>query len=424
MVRKILITSTLIFVWIIAVIAFFILEQWLRKPSVTRGDIKSIESLLVQNLSDAAEDKRLGAAALILMHHGQIASVQTFGVGNSTTGSPPKNNETLFLLCSVSKAVSTWGILKLVEEGKITLDEPILPYLTRWRFPGSNGDYSSKVTIRHLLTHTSGLVDGFGFSGFELEDQKQTIEESLNYPQDANMGEPHAAVIVNEPGTVFSYSSAGYTILQLLIEEITHRSFNEYLQHAILVPLGMTRSNYEVEEIIASGYVDDLAPNYDLHLETQPHRKHTMMAGGSLRVTPDDFASFLTAYSRNPLLSRETILQIFQPQPGTNGSWGLGHEIYIQTDNGNYIAGHGGGAFPRTGASFWINHETGNGIALLMTGGPESINNHIDAWMYWETGKIKFDVRNVFHNRLTHALVTIVVGAGIIILMRRKKARK
>ena len=71
MAHRILITTTLILLWIAAVIAFFILEQWLKKPSAIRGDIKSIDSLLTGNLSGAAEDKRLGSAALILIHHGQ-----------------------------------------------------------------------------------------------------------------------------------------------------------------------------------------------------------------------------------------------------------------------------------------------------------------------------------------------------------------
>lgn len=419
-------TAALMLAWTALVVAFFIMEQWTSKPDVVRGDTRSIEQYLGRNLRAAGAERHVGCAALILVNAGEISSVQTFA-GSGLSHASLNADQSLFLLCSVSKAVSTWGALKLVEEGRITLDEPVLPHLRRWRFPGSE-KYRDRVTLRHLLSHTSGLVDGFGFSGFPLDSTKQTLEESLDGPTDANMGTSHAAILVNEPGTSFSYSSAGYSIIQLLIEELTGKSFNDYMKENILLPLGMVQSNYEVEEIVATGRMTNLVPNYDGALQSHPHRKHTMMAGGSLRTTPADFARFLAAYHRpNGVLSQETVAQMFVPQPGTGGIWGLGHEISLSNQAGGHVVGHGGGAFPRTGAAFRFNPATGNGVVVFMTGGTEMIDDYTDAWLYWETGASTFDIRNVVRKRIYHVVAATAVGCALIILIairRRQSATR
>ncbi|HVE61741.1 MAG TPA: serine hydrolase domain-containing protein [Chitinophagaceae bacterium] len=419
--KKILLTTGLILVWISFVLAFFVVEEWLRRPSVRRGDFLSIENHLVQKLNDAAENKRLGAASLILIQNGRIKSLHGFGVVNSTSTDSVKTAQSLFFLASVSKAITAWGIMKLVQDKNIGLDEPVTKYLKRWRFPGNN-PYCDKVTVRHLLSHTAGIDDGYGTSGFLAPDSLQSLEEWLNFPKDANMGAPHATIVVREPGTAISYSSAGYAVLQLLIEEVTNKSFNNYMKETVLQPLGMTRSTYDLDDIINMGTYNDLVPNYDLNLKLHPHRRYANMAGVSLRTTPHDLAQFLSAYyNENPVLGKEIIKQMVFPQPGTSLSWALGHEVYIANNSSDYIVGHGGGAFPRTGASMRVNPATGNCIAILMTGGPEMIDPLINDWIFWETGKMIFDIRNVFHNRFMHALVLIVLGTIMIILWKSRK---
>ena len=85
------------------------------------------------------------------------------------------DEHSVFIVASVSKWVSAWGIFRLVEEGRIDLDAPIEDYLTRWHLPESKYDHN-EVTIRRLLSHTSGLVDNLGYDGFEIGEEVQTIE--------------------------------------------------------------------------------------------------------------------------------------------------------------------------------------------------------------------------------------------------------
>ena len=119
-------------------------------------------------------------------------------------------------MASVSKWVTSFGIMKLVENEKLDLDKPIEDYLTRWKLPKNEFD-NSKVTIRRLLSHSSGLVDGLGYQGFAPNEKVQTIEQSLNKASDRLYSEGVAKVGF-EPGSKFMYSGAGYTILQLIIE--------------------------------------------------------------------------------------------------------------------------------------------------------------------------------------------------------------
>ena len=119
--RKILVTIGLIVIWTVAVIAVVFVEAfWLARPAAPRGDLAAIENYLVQNLSQAT-DQQLGNAALILIENDEIAAEHSFGVADVETQTPVTLDRTLYQLASVSKVVSAWGVMKLVEEGTTAL---------------------------------------------------------------------------------------------------------------------------------------------------------------------------------------------------------------------------------------------------------------------------------------------------------------
>lgn len=419
--RRTALTIGWIIAWVVIVTVFFIAEEILNKPPVKRGDQASFQKYVVQKFDDAIAQKKLGSAAIAIIQNGRIITEQGFGVGNSETNAAVDTQETLYLLSSLSKAVTAWGLMKMVQDRKLTLDEPVLPHLKRWQFPGSEA-YRDKVTARQLLNHTAGFVDGYGHGGFLPGEKLQSIEELLTLPSDANIGKPHAAVIVREPGTVMSYSSAGYAVLQLLIEEISGKQFNEYMTETILKPLGMIRSTFSLDTVLAQGRKANLASNYDLNMKSHPHRNYANMAGVSLRSTAHDLAQLVMAYhNANPVLTKESLKQFGIPQPGTSFTWGLGHTLYAESYKGNYVIGHGGGAFPASGAEMRVNPATGNGIVILASGTQGLITEVADTWTYWETGKKSFDIRNVVRKRTIPATVAIAIGVLAIFLLRMKK---
>jgi CubicO group peptidase (beta-lactamase class C family) len=424
--HKFLVTLSLILLWAIAVIAVVFAEAfWFASPAVDRGDIASIENHLVQKLHEATVKKNLGCAALVLIQDGKIAAEHVFGVANAETQTGVNPDQTLFRIASVSKAVTAWGVMKLVEEGRLSLDEPILPHLKRWRFPGSE-IYRDKVTVRQLLSHTAGLDDGLGYGGFLPGEAPQTLEESLTLTRDSTVSEPRGVMVTREPGKSMVYGSAAYTILQLLIEEVTNRPFAEYMKETIFQPLGMSKSSFDLDAIIAEGRQQEVATSYDHQLQPQPQRRHTSKAGVGLFTTPLDLARFALAYTReNAVLKQETLKQMMIPQPGTAGTWGLGQTLFVANDTDGYVVGHDGGSPPAWGAMLRVNPATGNGFVLMISGGRGATNQLGHDWVYWETGKLTFEARRqVAQDRVVPASVAMIIGTIAIVLWKSRRSRK
>lgn len=421
-IRETLVVAAVTLVWAAVVIAFFVAEAyWWRRPPVTRGDLRSIESHLAGRLEDAAEDRRLGSAALALMHDGQIVAMRGFGVANADSGAPVNPERTLYQLASVSKAVSAWGVMTLVEEGKLDLDEPVVRHLTRWRFPGSE-PYGGRVTARHLLSHTGGLLDGLGYGGFAPGETVPTLEESLLEPRDSRVGEPRPVRAAREPGTMFAYSGGGYTILQLLIEEVTGQSFAAYMKEAVLMPLGMKSATFEWNDLAAEGRSADLATAWDHDVRPASHRVHTAKASVALYATARDLGQFLLAFVRpDPVLTSATLDQMLTPQPATAEGWGLGHTLFVRSENGS-VWGHDGGTTPAWGAMLRVNRETKNGMALLISGGRGAANQLGHDWVYWETGVITPQARRQYlYDRSRPAAAAILAGLLLVIFWRTRR---
>lgn len=416
--RKVMTTIGLIILWSVVVIAVVLAEAfWFARPAVQPGNLTAIETHLVRKLSQAS-GRELGSAALILIQDGKIATTHQFGIANAETKAPVKLDQTLYQLASVSKLVTAWGVMKLVEDGRLALDQPVSRYLTRWQFPDS--EYRDKVTTRHLLSHTAGLDDLFGYAGFLPGEEIQTLEESLTLTRDATSGNPRGVKVSREPGKNWLYSGGGYTVLQLLIEEITHRFFADYMAEFILQPLGMEKSNFDWQAIADEGRAGDLATSFDERLNPSPPRRYTATAAASLYATPQDMARFVQAYTQqNPVLSQETLMEMMTPQPGAYQDWGLGHALYVANGADGYVVGHDGGNLPALGHTVRINPATGNGLVLMISGNLNLSGALGDDWVFWETGKLTVNARlRILSGRLVPAIVGIGLGAIAIVLWK------
>ena len=280
------------------------------------------------------------------------------------------------------------------------------------------------MTVRHLLSHTAGLEDGFGYDGFLPGEIIQTLEDSLTLTQTPSAGEPRGVTVVREPGQEWYYSGGGYTILQLLIEEVTKRAFADYMAEVVLQPLGMTGASFDWETISSEGRVGNIATSFDSELKPSDHRRYTATAAASLYATPQDMAQFLRAYAQeNPVLSQETLDQMMRPQPGTENirGWGLGHILYVENDAGGYVVGHDGGNSPALSSTLRVNPATGNGMVLMISGNLQLASQLGEDWVYWETGKLSFFARiGILGSRLLPGLGSIVFGAIAIVVVRWK----
>ena len=329
----------------------------------------------------------VGNFAFAIFNKGTIEDEIFHSEGNQV------DRNTVFQVASLSKWISAFGVMKLVEDGKLNLDVPVSRYLTRWQFPESDFANDS-VTVRRLLSHTAGLTDGLGYSGFEADVPVQSLEESLTKASDADEGISGAVIVGTEPGAGFKYSGGGYTLLQLLVEEVSGQSFASFMKENILEPLNMTHSSYTWEE--TAGF--KLAEFYNEDGTEAPHFRYTSLAATSLYTSLADLETFFQVFlkgSNNEPIGRNvlkptSIKLMRKPHASIQGMdiWGLGTILYAKTDNGNFIIGHDGKSTPPINTAVRLNPQTGNGVIILETGNPLLATKLASEWVFWKTGKV------------------------------------
>ena len=298
-------------------------------------------------------------SSIALVKEGKLVWSEAYGLADVQTGRK-LTKDTPMRVQSISKSITAWGIMKLVEQGKIELDAPILQYFKSWHFPES--EFSAKrVTVRQLLSHTGGLPLGDVFTIYSPHEEMPSLREKLT----------KEAMLVREPGSAFSYSNTGYNMLELLIEEVTGQAFGDYMRREILIPLGMNRSTFIWDERF-----DAAVPvGYDLRGKPVPAYVYPEKASGGLFATAEDIAIFTIAGMKDAphdkqILSPNTIEALYTPASKEIGiyslvfdAYGLGH--YIETlPNGERAISHGGQG---TGimTHFHAIPETGDAIVIL-----------------------------------------------------------
>jgi CubicO group peptidase (beta-lactamase class C family) len=193
----------------------------------------------VPKLAERMAELEVPGASVTVIHNGKIEWAHGFGV--TRVGGPPVTTSTLFEAGSISKPVAAMAALRLVESGKLGLDADVNQYLKRWKVPDSEFTRNRKVTLRQLLTHTAGLTVG-GFEGYSAGAAVPNVIQILNGMGPANTP---PVVVDFQPGSRYRYSGGGYTVLQLLLEDVTSMPFPKLLQQSVLSPIGMTSSTFE-----------------------------------------------------------------------------------------------------------------------------------------------------------------------------------
>ncbi len=411
--------STILAIVVWGSLVFAALDQgWGKSAIAKKGELSGFELAA----KEVAEQDNQGNISFILVEGG--APVADFHLSKGEE----VNAQSVFQVASLGKWVTAWGVMALVEEGQVDLDAPVSNYLTRWQLPTSEFD-ASGVTVRRLLSHTAGLTDGLGYDGFATAQTRQTLEASLTQAADASPGKDGRTILGNEPGSGFAYSGGGYTILQLLIEEVSGKPFRAYMQERIFAPLGMERTSFDHDEAIELG----LAENFGPAGSTEPFGWYTALAATSLFTTSEDLAKFVAAQApdaANPVLSQDTLALIRTPHASDMGAdiWGLGTMLYAPNNSGDFIIGHDGSNEPAISTSARLDPATGDGIVILSTGNPMLATQLAGEWVFWKTGNVD---TLTFASRLPMALIAfaggtilIFIGAGFAIWRRARAASR
>jgi len=265
------------------------------------------------------------AISITIIDNYQISGVYTQGVKNKES-QEKVTADTLFQAASISKSVFAVAIMRLVEEGTLDLDADITEYLSDYELPTYDGQ-NHKITLRQILSHCAGL-NIQGFYGYQKDQEIPTIEQILN-------GEPPANSVklqlVENPETVFQYSSGGYVLAQKIMTDVCGREFADIMNDLVLLPISMTRSTYS--QPLPDDRLKEIAYGHSSGNRTLPGGYYIMpeLSAAGLWTTPSDLALFgieimKAIKNKSSLLKNETA-ELMIKAAYDNDEYGLGFEL-------------------------------------------------------------------------------------------------
>ena len=269
------------------------------------------------------------SGAVLVARNGEVLLEDAWGRANREA-SIPNTLDTKFRIGSMNKMFTAVATLQLVEAGKLELDDTLGEHLPDY----PNEDVASKVTVRHLLTHTGGTGDIFG-PEFELN--RSSLEELDDYV--ALYG---ARGLRHEPGARHEYSNYGFILLGVLIEAVSGESYYDYVRDNVFGPAGMTSTDSLPEsEDVPKRAVGYMRPFSGGDYWTENHItlpvRGTSAGGGYSTV--GDLVRFAEALESGELISKDTLAEATSPQAEQYG-YGFG----VQGEGSLRSYGHGGGA--------------------------------------------------------------------------------
>ena len=312
---------------------------------VATGSASSAEKEQVLSATQSLVDGGFPAALTAVRDKDGNTIGAAAGVGNLETGeAPPLDGEVR--IGSNTKTFVAVVILQLVQEGKISLDEPIEPYL-----PGllrGEGIDGTKITVRQLLQHTSGLPDHVE-TLFPANDTRQTgifqLRDNYYSPRDLldiALNKP----AVFEPGSQFRYTNTNYIVLSLLVEKVTHRPLAEQITKRITEPLGLTHTYYPGpgEEDIRGQHPQGYHVNSQGELEDVTRLDPSWGGGaGAMISTPSELGTFLQATLNGTLLNQDSITEMKKTVDTGRPNRGYGLGIFSMPLSCGTAWGHTGG---------------------------------------------------------------------------------
>jgi CubicO group peptidase (beta-lactamase class C family) len=388
----------------------------------------TLVSVLSKRIPKLIERYDGAGISIALIEKGQISWSGGFGYADKN-GEKRATAQTVYQAASISKPVTAWAIMKLVEEGLVDLDTPVSGYLSSWQLPESAFN-NYRVTVRRILSHSAGLSLG-GFPGFPPGYRLPALHDALSGSNSSKQG----VYVKKEPGSEFDYSGGGYMLLSLIVEELTGNKFEAYMKEAVLIPLGMLSSTYCQGENIPG-----LAKPYNRDGRELPNYIYSGKGAAGLMTTVEDLAKLVSNLTENnglvsgqQVLSKNSIKEMIKPHISTKGDIAL---FYDSMALGYFIDKTG--MVSHTGSNrgwrsfFGIYPHTGDGIVIL-TNSDSGRNIYIDIVREWsklcgypEIRMVKF-FKSVFLYSLLIALILLAASSCLflrLIQQIRKNKRR
>jgi len=318
-------------------------------------------------IEEGMKKYKVPAVSIAFFDKGKIKWTEAYGT-ISKNHSKLVNEKTLFQAASISKPLTSLGVMKLVQAGEVMLDENVNKYLNGWSLQNEDYEAAEKATLHNLLSHSAGITD-IGFDGQETN--LPTLLQLLNGESPANSKK---IVQKSVAGKSWKYSSGGFAIIQKLIEDVSNDSFQNYMQREVLDPIGMKVStfNQHLPEILK----ENVAFGHDGEGNTIEGnwRLHPAQAAAGLWTTPSELAQFAISLQEafsgknQQILSQKTMQSMLVKQLG---DWGLGIDI---SNKDNVLRFMHGGANEGYRCHLVAEANMGQGVVIMTNGvGGESL---------------------------------------------------
>jgi len=362
------------------------------------GNIQ-IEGEKAWNLLNRMAYYKIPGLSIAVIQNYKIAWAKGYGFANDSA-KIPVTTQTLFQAASISKSLNSVGVLKLVQEKKLDLNTDINVYLKSWHFPYDSLSKGKKITIANLLSHSAGLnVHGFG--GYERGAPLPTIVQILNGEKPANSP---AIKSMFEPGKRYEYSGGGTTITQMIVMDISHMPYADYMKKEVLGPLGMTSSTYaqpphDVDQSLFTVAYNmagkPIKGNYHIYPDQAP---------AGLWTNPTDLAKYIIetqlAYDGKSakVLNQETTKIRLTVHAGNN----VGLGVFIDKNDSTVYFSHSGGN-EGFRCQYYGSMQGGNGVVVMVN----SDNGGVIQELINSVAKV-YGFKGLFHSNIKK-VVTVPV---------------
>lgn len=291
-------------------------------------------------LSQLMERFRVPGVSIAVIKDFKIHWAKGYGLADVEANRPVDPN-TAFQAASISKPVTAMAAVRLAQEGKFTLDEDVNRLLKSWKVPESELTRAQPVSLRSLLSHTSGSDDGFGFPGYDPASARPTVVQIIKGEAPSNVG---AVRFARPPYAGQKYSGGGTEIVQQVLMDVTGKPFAELMREKVLEPIGMAWSSFEQPPTGALAERTARAHNGGGRPMGAKWHVYPEQAAAGLWTTPSDLARFAIEVQtaiRGPagqVLSQASAREMIAPT-GT-GPFAVG--LVIERRGEGWYFSHGG----------------------------------------------------------------------------------
>lgn len=323
------------------------------------------------SLSERMVSYRVPGVSLAVFCDGELEWVKSYGIlenGRPDLVTP----HTRFQAASISKPVAALVVLRLVEEGLLDLDKDVNEYLKSWQLPENEFTRTQKVTLRRILSHSAGLTV-HGFAGYPSGTAIPTLQQILDGQPPANS---EAVRVDVEPGAICRYSGGGTTLAQLVVKEVTGRSYRDVAREMVLNKIGMADSGYD--HPLPTDFVGTAAAGHRPDGSVLPGKWNTYpeLAAAGLWTTATDLCRYAMEIQRAYAgLSQRVISQAMAIQMLTHQSERFGLGPVLDGQGQDLFFSHGGSnegyrcefaasASGSCGAAVMTNCDSGGDLAM------------------------------------------------------------